>query len=62
MGSQGDDKPGTVKSSSDFEIDLPLDAHKVREIQACLAKGRLKITLTKVDLASGRLGNGYLYD
>jgi hypothetical protein len=62
MASQDDDKPGTVTTSSGFEIDLPVDAQKVREIQACLAKGRLKITVTKVDLASGRLGNGYLYD
>jgi hypothetical protein len=62
MASQDDAKQGTVTTSSHVEMDLPVDAQKVREIQACLAKGRLKITLTKVDLASGRLRNGYLYD
>jgi anti-sigma28 factor (negative regulator of flagellin synthesis) len=62
MASKDDDKRGTVKASSGVEIDLPVDEQKVKEIQACLAKGRLKISVTKVDLASGRLGNGYLYD
>jgi hypothetical protein len=45
-----------------LEFDLPLSEEKTREIHACLAKGRLKISLTHVDLASARLGDGYKYD
>lgn len=45
-----------------LDLDLPLDDSKVEAIQRCLAKGRLKISLTQVNLAAGRLGDGYKYD
>ena len=45
-----------------LDLDLPLDAGKVEAIQRCLAKGRLKISITQVDIAAGRLGDGYKYD
>jgi hypothetical protein len=45
-----------------FEVDFPLSAAKAKEIQECLSKGRLKISVSKVDLASGRLGDGWKYD
>ncbi len=41
---------------------MPLDAKKVAAIQRCLKKGELKITVGRVDLASGRIGDGWLYD
>jgi hypothetical protein len=47
---------------STMEFDLPVDEKKVRAIHACLSKGRLKISVSKVDLAAGRLGDGYKYD
>jgi len=45
-----------------LKLDMPLDAKKIKAIQRCLAKGRLTITVSKVDLAAGRLGESYLYD
>jgi hypothetical protein len=45
-----------------LSLDLPLDAAKIKAIQKCVAKGSLKITLTKVDLAGGKLAGGYIYD
>lgn len=41
---------------------MPLDAKKVAAIQKCLAKGELKITVSQVNLASGRIGDAWLYD
>ncbi|MGH2720379.1 MAG: aminopyruvatide family RiPP [Actinomycetota bacterium] len=31
-------------------------------MQKCLEKGQLTITVSKVDLASGRIGDAWLYD
>lgn len=43
-------------------IDMPLDEKKIAAIKRCLAKGRLKITVSRVDLATGRLADPWLYD
>ena len=43
-------------------LDMPLDAKKVKAIQKCLEKGHLRVVVNKVDLATGRLGVGWLYD
>jgi hypothetical protein len=43
-------------------LEMPLDDKKVAAIKRCIAKGRLKITLSRVDLAGGRLGDAWLYD
>jgi hypothetical protein len=45
-----------------LKIDMPLDARKIQAIQRCIEKGTLSITVSKVDLATGRLGDGWLYD
>jgi hypothetical protein len=45
-----------------LHLDMPLDARKVKAIQKCLEKGHLTITVSKVDLASGRIGDAWLYD
>lgn len=45
-----------------LKLDMPLDEKKIAAIQRCLKKGRLSITIGKVDLATGRLGDGWLYD
>ena len=45
-----------------LKLDMPLDDKKIAAIQRCLAKGRLTITLSRVDLAAGRLGEAWLYD
>ncbi|CAG1017482.1 hypothetical protein BURC_02135 [Burkholderiaceae bacterium] len=43
-------------------LDMPLDARKVKAIQKCIEKGTLSITVSKVDLAAGRIGDAWLYD
>lgn len=45
-----------------LRINFQLDDKKIADIQRCLAKGRLSVTLTRVDLASGRAGDPWLYD
>ena len=45
-----------------LKLDMPLDARKIKAIQRCLEKGQLSITVSKVDLAAGRIGDGWLYD
>lgn len=60
MADDNKEEPSSVTASVD--LDLQFDENRLKEILACLAKGRLKITVSKVDLAAGRLGNGYLYD
>lgn len=47
---------------SKLTLNLPIDAKKAAAIQRCVANGNLKITLSKVDLATGRLGAGWIYD
>jgi hypothetical protein len=43
-------------------LSMPLDAKKVKAIQRCIDKGTLRITVSKVDLAAGRIGASWLYD
>lgn len=44
-----------------LKLSLKLDPEKVERIQRCLKKGKLTITVPRVDAIS-RGGNGYLYD
>lgn len=49
----------------DHRVDLhfELDSEKVASIKRCLEKGKLTISVNKVDLTTlGRSGNGYEYD
>ena len=43
-------------------LDLPVDEAKIKAIQKCLEGGQLSVTVSKVDLAAGRMGDGYQYD
>lgn len=43
-------------------LNMPLDAKKIKAIQKCLDKGTLNITVSKLDLAAGRLAGAWLYD
>jgi anti-sigma28 factor (negative regulator of flagellin synthesis) len=55
----------TPSLTIDHKMDLhfELDSEKVAQIKKCLEKGKLTISVNKVDLTSiGRSGNGYLYD
>ena len=47
---------------SKLTLSMAVDEKKVAAIRKCLEKGSLRITLTKVNLATGRLGDGWLYD
>lgn len=49
----------------DHRVDLhfEVDSAKVAAIKRCLDKGKLTITVNRVDLSAiGRAGNGYEYD
>jgi hypothetical protein len=41
---------------------MPLDAPKAEAIKHCIAKGELRLTLSKVNLAAGRLAEAWEYD
>jgi anti-sigma28 factor (negative regulator of flagellin synthesis) len=45
-----------------LSLNMPLDAKKVKAIQKCIEKGSLTITVSKVDLAAGRIGAAWIYD
>lgn len=45
-----------------LKLDFPLDEKKIAEIQRCIAKGKLSITVSRVDLGAGRAGDPWLYD
>jgi len=45
-----------------LKLNFPLDAQKAAAIRRCLAKGKLTVTISKVDLGAGRLGDPWLYD
>lgn len=45
-----------------MKLTMPLDAKKIAAIQRCIQKGTLTVTLSKVDLSRGRLGDPWLYD
>jgi hypothetical protein len=43
-------------------LDMPLDAKKIQQIQRCIANGKLTITVSRVDLSAGRIGEAWIYD
>lgn len=43
-------------------LDFPIDETRVEAIKRCLAKGTLKVTVSKADLVRGRMGDPYKYD
>jgi len=45
-----------------MSLSMPLDASKIKAIQRCIAKGQLTITVSKVDLAAGKIGEAWIYD
>lgn len=59
-------QPATIEIASNvipkMTLNMPVDARRAKAIQKCLENGNLRITVNKVDLAAGRLGDGWLYD
>jgi hypothetical protein len=45
-----------------LSLNLPLDEATVAQIQRCIAKGQLSISVSRVDLTRGRLDDPYKYD
>jgi hypothetical protein len=65
MAEQSERKAPTIQIEGTIpklHLTMPLDARKIKAIQKCLEKGQLTITVSKVDLASGRIGDAWLYD
>jgi hypothetical protein len=54
-------KSSRAGGTGQLKLTLKLDDKKIEQIQRCLKKGQLTITVTKVS-AIGRAENGYLYD
>ncbi len=52
-----------LEGISKLTLTMPIDETKARAIQRCIDKGTLKITVSKVDLGAGLLGEeAWLYD
>ena len=65
MAKKASKKASTVKVSGTIpklSLSMPLDEKKIKAIRGCIAKGQLTITVNKVDLARGRIGEAWLYD
>jgi hypothetical protein len=43
-------------------LEMPLDEKKIKEIQKCIEKGHLRLTISKVDLVAGKIADPWLYD
>jgi anti-sigma28 factor (negative regulator of flagellin synthesis) len=43
-------------------LSMPLDDKKIKAIQKCIEKGTLEVTVNRVDLATGEVGDPWLYD
>jgi anti-sigma28 factor (negative regulator of flagellin synthesis) len=54
--------PTAALTGDKLKLNFPLDASKVAAIKRCVAKGKLTVTVNKVDLSTGRIGEAWLYD
>jgi hypothetical protein len=45
-----------------IKLNMALDQKKIDAIQRCIKRGTLSITISKVDLVTGRIGDAWLYD
>jgi hypothetical protein len=43
-------------------LKMPLDDKKIKAIQKCIENGTLEVTVSRVDLAAGKVGDSWLYD
>lgn len=55
-------KKTTSAAASRVKLEFPLDAARAAAIRRCLAKGKLTVTVNKVDLSKGRIGDAWIYD
>jgi anti-sigma28 factor (negative regulator of flagellin synthesis) len=52
----------TVSPIPKIHLSMPLDDKKIKAIQKCIEKGTLEVTINRVDLAAGDVGDSWLYD
>jgi hypothetical protein len=45
-----------------LQLNFKLDKKKLADIEACLKRGKLTITVSKIDALGGRNANSYIYD
>jgi hypothetical protein len=63
MNEKREQKPVEVEVSRTTQLHFDIDDAKAEAIRGCLAKGRLSISITDIDLSrGGRFENGYQYD
>jgi len=43
-------------------LNMPLDEKKVKALMRCIENGNLRLTVSKVNLASGKFAESWLYD
>jgi anti-sigma28 factor (negative regulator of flagellin synthesis) len=59
----GASKRPTIEIAHKTEMSFELDSEKIAAIKRCLEKGKLTITMTKVDVTTNvRADEPYLYD
>ena len=58
---KGTKKAATTRAAK-VSLNLPVDAVRMEAIKRCLAKGSLRITVSKADIGRARLGDPYQYD
>jgi anti-sigma28 factor (negative regulator of flagellin synthesis) len=52
----------TVAPIPKIHLSMPLDDKKIKAIQKCIEKGTLEVTINRVNLAAGEVGDSWLYD
>ena len=55
-------KAATTAAASKVKLDFALDPARLAAIQKCLAKGKLTVTVSKVNLGAGKIRDPWLYD
>ena len=57
-------KKGTKKAAATSKVNIafPVDAERTEAIKRCLAKGSVRVTMSKADIGRARLGDPYLWD
>jgi hypothetical protein len=55
-------KAATTAAASKVKLDFALDPARVEAIKKCLAKGKLTVTVSKVNLSAGKIRDPWLYD
>lgn len=52
----------SAAKAAGHKVSFSLDATKAAAIRRCLAKGTLRVTVSKADLLRGRVKDPWLYD